>query len=147
MDALWISCGKVVRQKILSAAFANILARRATQTLSSRAASLVCRGAIRRISLATRVHRNITKATRMAAIATGDLLAQEWFDLLDQRRFDVEHECWTAQVFGVHVAGAEAWIQLEFAEDRRRSLLLHVTALTGISAAVEAIRAALRPRA
>ena len=83
----------------------------------------------------------------MAAIATGDLLAQEWFDLLDQRRFTVDHESWTAQVFGVHVDGLDAWIQLEFAEDRRRSLLLHVTALTGIGAVVEAIRTALRPRA
>jgi hypothetical protein len=63
----------------------------------------------------------------MAAIATGDVLAQEWFDLLDQRRFTVDHESWTAQVFGVHVDGLDAWIQLEFAEDRRRSLLLHVT--------------------
>ena len=57
----------------------------------------------------------------MTAIATGDVLGREWFDLLDQRRFTVDHECWTAQVFGVHVAGAEAWIQLEFEEDRRRS--------------------------
>ena len=79
----------------------------------------------------------------MTAIATGDILAQEWFDLLDQRRFTVDHESWTAQVFGVHVAGAEAWIQLAFAEDTRRSLLLHVTSLTGIGAVVDAIRSAL----
>ena len=82
----------------------------------------------------------------MTAISTGELLAQEWFDLLDRRRFTVDHECWTAQVFGVHVAGAEAWIQREFEEDRR-SLLLHVTSLTGIGAVVDAIRAALRPSA
>jgi len=82
----------------------------------------------------------------MTAIATGDVLAREWFDLLDQRRFTVDQESWTAQVFGVHVAGAEAWIQLEFEEDRR-SLLLHVTSLTGIGAVVDAIRAALRPSA
>ena len=81
----------------------------------------------------------------MTAIATGDVLAREWFDLLDQRRFTVDHECWTAQVFGVHVAGAEAWIQLEFEEDRQRSLLLHVTSLTGIGAVADAIRSALRP--
>lgn len=80
----------------------------------------------------------------MAAIATGDLLAQEWFDLLDQRRFTVDHQCWTAQVFGVHVSGVDAWIQLEFEEDGRRSLLLHVTSLTGIGAVVDAIRTALR---
>ena len=83
----------------------------------------------------------------MAAFATGDVLAREWFDLLDQRRVTVDDQSWTAQVFGVHVAGVDAWIQLEFEEDRRRSLLLHVTAVTGIGAAVEAIRAALRPTA
>jgi hypothetical protein len=99
---------------------------------------------IRKIPLATRVHRTIRKATRMAAFATGDVLAREWFDLLDQRPVTVDQECWTAQVFGVHVAGADAWIQLEFEEDRRRSLLLHVTPLTGIGAAIDAIRAALR---
>ena len=83
----------------------------------------------------------------MTAIATGDVLAREWFDLLDQRRFTVDQESWTAQVFGVHVAGAEAWIQLQFEEDHRRSLLLHVTALTGLGAVLEAIRTALQPSA
>ena len=83
----------------------------------------------------------------MTAFVTGDVLAQEWFELLDQRRVTVDDQSWTAQVFGVHVAGVDAWIQLEFEEDRRRSLLLHVTAVTGIGAVIEAIRAALRPAA
>jgi len=48
--------------------------------------------------------------------------------------------------FRSRLTGAEAWIQLEFEEDRR-SLLLHVTSLTGIGAVVDAIRAALRPSA
>ena len=79
----------------------------------------------------------------MTAFATGEVLAREWFDLLDQRRVTVDDQSRTAQVFGVHVAGIDAWSQIEFEEDRRRSLLLHVTAVTGIQAAIDAIRAAL----
>ena len=82
-----------------------------------------------------------------AFLTAGAVLAGEsWFDLLDQRRFTVGSERLTAQVTGVHVAGVDTWIQLEFEEDRRRSLLLHLTAGTGIATAVEAIRASLQRR-
>ena len=82
-----------------------------------------------------------------AFLTAGAVLAGEsWFELLDQRRFMVGSERLTAQVAGVHVAGVDTWIQLEFEEDRRRSLLLHLTTGTGIAAAVEAIRASLQPR-
>ena len=78
-------------------------------------------------------------------ISPGDTLAREsWFDLLDQRRFTVGSTQWTAQVAGVHVAGFDTWIQLEFAEDQRRSMLLHLTPGTGAGAAVEAIRSSLQ---
>lgn len=78
-------------------------------------------------------------------ISPGGTLAREsWFDLLDQRRFTVGSTHWTAQVAGVHVAGVDTWIQLEFAEDQRRSMLLHLTPGTGVGAAVEAIRTSLQ---
>jgi len=81
----------------------------------------------------------------MTMISPGSTLAREsWFDLLDQRRFTVGSEHWTAQVAGVHVTGFDTWIQLEFAEDHRRSLLLHLTPGTGVGAAVEAIRTSLQ---
>lgn len=69
-----------------------------------------------------------------------------WFDVLDQRRFTVGHERLTAQVAGIHVVGADTWIQLEFAEDQQRSLLLQLTPETGVGAAVEAIEHSLRRR-
>ena len=70
-----------------------------------------------------------------------------WFDVLDQRRFTVGHKRWTAQVAGIHVVGSDTWIQLEFAEDEQRSLLLQLTPDTGVGAAVEAIEKSLRRRA
>ena len=69
-----------------------------------------------------------------------------WFDVLDQRRFTVGHKRWTAQVAGIHVVGSDTWIQLEFAEDDQRSLLLQLTPDTGVGAAVEAIENSLRRR-
>jgi hypothetical protein len=58
-----------------------------------------------------------------ALLPTGVVAGESWFDLLDQRRFAVGDTCWTAQVAGVHLFGFDTWIQLEFAEDGRRSLL------------------------
>ena len=69
-----------------------------------------------------------------------------WFDVLDQRRFMVGHKRLTAQVTGIHVVGADTWIQLEFTEDQQRSLLLQLTPETGVGAAVEAIEDLLRRR-
>ena len=69
-----------------------------------------------------------------------------WFNVLDQRRFTVGHKRWTAQVAGIHVVGSDTWIQLEFAEDEQRSLLLQLTPDTGVGAAVEAIENSLRRR-
>jgi hypothetical protein len=80
--------------------------------------------------------------------SSGDSPARDvWFDVLDQRRFTVGHEQWTAQVSGIHVIGAHTWIQLEFAEDQRRSLLLQLAPGTGVGAAVELIHDSLRRRA
>jgi hypothetical protein len=69
-----------------------------------------------------------------------------WFDVLDQRRFTVGHERLTAQVAGIHVVGTDTWIQIDFAEDQQRSLLLQLTPETGVGAAVEAIEHSLRRR-
>jgi hypothetical protein len=69
-----------------------------------------------------------------------------WFDVLDQRRFTVGHQRWTAQVAGIHVVGTDTWVQLEFAEDQQRSLLLQLTPETGVGAAIEAIETSLRRR-
>jgi len=82
-----------------------------------------------------------------AVLPVGMMLAREsWFELLDQRRFIVGSERLTAHVAGVHVAGVDTWIQLEFEEDERRSMLLHLTPGTGVGAAVEAIYASLLRR-
>lgn len=79
--------------------------------------------------------------------SAGTTLAREsWFDLLDQRRFIVGSARLTAQVAGVHVVGADTWIQLGFVEDASRSMLLHLTPGTPVSAAVEAIYASLLRR-
>ena len=83
----------------------------------------------------------------MNMLSPGGTIAREsWFDLLDQRRFTVGSEQWTAHVAGVHVAGFDTWIQIEFAEDQRGSILLHLTPGTGIAAAIEAIRRSLQRR-
>ena len=83
----------------------------------------------------------------MTMISPGGTLAREsWFDLLDQRRFTVGSTHWTAQVAGVHVAGFDTRIQLEFAEEQRRSMLLPLTPGTGVGAAVEASRTSLQRR-
>jgi sugar phosphate isomerase/epimerase len=81
-----------------------------------------------------------------ASMPAGVPVVESWFDVLDQRRFVVGDERFTAQVAGVHVAGFDTWIQLEFEEDRRRSLLLHLTPETGVRAAVETIRVLLQRR-
>ena len=83
----------------------------------------------------------------MHAYAPGGFQAREsWFDLLDQRRFVVGGQHWTAQVAGVHVAGLDVWVQIEFEEDRRRSVLLRLTPDTGIAGAIEAIQRLLVKR-
>lgn len=69
-----------------------------------------------------------------------------WFDLLDQRSFFDGDERLTARVTGVHVNGLDTWIQLEFEEDRHRSVLLHLAPGTGVGAAVEAVHTSLRRR-
>ena len=69
-----------------------------------------------------------------------------WFDILDQRRFLVGRQQLTAQVAGIHVVGANTWIQLEFAEDHHRSLLLQLPPGMGVGAAVDAIHDLLRRR-
>jgi hypothetical protein len=80
----------------------------------------------------------------MNAFVTSLLARESWFELLDQRRFVVGDQRLTAQVTGVHVAGADTWVQLDFAEDQRRSMLLHLSPGTGVGSAVEAIRSALQ---
>jgi hypothetical protein len=69
-----------------------------------------------------------------------------WFDVLDQRRFLVGRQQLTAQVAGIHVVGSNTWIQLEFAEDVRRSLLLQLPPGMGVGAAVDTIHELLRRR-
>jgi hypothetical protein len=69
-----------------------------------------------------------------------------WFDLLDQRSFFDGDERLTARVAGVHVAGLDTWIQLEFEEDRRRTVLLYLAPGTGVGEAVEAVHTSLRRR-
>ena len=71
---------------------------------------------------------------------------ESWFDLLDQRSFFDGDERLTARVAGVHVDGLDTWIQLEFEEDRRRSLLLYLAPGTSVGAAVDAIHASLHRR-
>lgn len=89
----------------------------------------------------------IPTAVHPSPSATDSPAHDAWFDILDQRRFTVGHEQWTAQVSGIHVIGAHTWIQLEFAEDQRRSLLLQLAPGTGVGAAVELIHDSLRRRA
>src|SRR5262245_33322886 len=50
VDALWVSCGKAVREKIFARRLRTFSPQRATLTPSSRVASLVCHRGIRRIS-------------------------------------------------------------------------------------------------
>ncbi len=71
---------------------------------------------------------------------------ESWFNLLDQRSFFHGDERLTARVAGVHVDGLDTWIQLEFEEDRRRSLLLYLAPGTNVGAAVDAIHSSLRRR-
>ena len=80
----------------------------------------------------------------LAYLAHAVPASHAWFDVLDQRRFAVGHERWTAQVAGIHVVDGDTWIQLQFLEDRQRSLLLQLTPETGVGAAVEAIENSLR---
>ena len=80
-----------------------------------------------------------------ASIPAGLGLAREsWFELLDQRRFTVGTQRLTAQVTGIHVAGFDTWIQIEFEEDTRRSLLLRLAPGTSVGAAVELINTRLQ---
>ena len=72
--------------------------------------------------------------------------AESWFHYLDQRTFSAGNERLTARVIGVHVAGLDTWVQLEFEEDRRRSLLLHLAHGMDVGAAVDAIQTSLRRR-
>lgn len=78
--------------------------------------------------------------------AVAPTILESWFDLLDQRRFFVENQRLTARVSGVHIVGVDTWIQLDFEEDDRRSLLVHLTPGTGVGAAVEAIHDSLLRR-
>ena len=71
---------------------------------------------------------------------------ESWFDLLDQRSFFHGDERLTARVAGVHVDGLDTWIQLEFEEDRRRSLLVYLAPGSSVGAAVDAIHTSLQRR-
>jgi hypothetical protein len=79
-----------------------------------------------------------------ASIPAGVGPRESWFELLDQRRFIVGNRRLTAQVTGVHVTGFDTWIQIEFEEDSRRSLLLRLAPGTSVGAAVELINSRLQ---
>jgi hypothetical protein len=66
-------------------------------------------------------------------------VADWWFAALDQRPFTVGDVRWTTQVVGVHLDGFHTWIQIEFAEEGRSSLVLHLTPLAGLMDAVNII--------
>ena len=79
-----------------------------------------------------------------ASIPASAVARESWFELLDQRRFTVGNRRLTAQVTGIHVSGFDTWIQIEFEEDTRRSMLLRLAPGTGAGAAVELINARLQ---
>ena len=47
----------------------------------------------------------------MNMLVPGVHARESWFDLLDQRRFTIGNEQWTAHVAGVHVAGVDRFEQ------------------------------------
>jgi hypothetical protein len=71
-------------------------------------------------------------------------LSDWWFAALDQLRVKVGNELCTTQVVGVHVHAFNAWVQLQFAEQPWRSLLLHLQPGAGVVDAIRAIQAMTR---
>ena len=134
MDGLWISCGNAAGAKICFAT-SRLLSPPAPEPTTFRLL-LRLRETERRVKSGTVVNF----ASPVHAVPA----SHAWFEVLDQRRFTVGHERLTAQVAGIHVVDGETWIQLEFEEDRQRSLLLQLAPETGVAAAVEAIENSLR---
>lgn len=146
MDRLWRTCGKDVRQKLFCALATG------SEPLSSgisSVSSLVSSEGFHKIPVLGSRYENVIGVNTMNAAlphAVAPTILESWFDLLDQRRFVVENQRLTARVSGVHIVGVDTWIQLDFEEDDRRSLLVHLTPGTGVGAAVEAIHDSLLRR-
>lgn len=124
------------RREIFFADFAPTLA----STLPSGEVSTVVSLARGRRKHRIRRNVNVTSSSHETSSSNA------WFDVLDQRCFTVGHERLTAQVAGIHVVGSDTWIQIEFAENQQRSVLLQLSPDTGVGAAVEAIEHSLRRR-
>jgi len=67
-------------------------------------------------------------------------LADRWFETLDQRQIDVGARRWTARVTGIHLDGAEAWIQIAAGRAQKKSLVLHLSGWTTIDQVVAAMK-------
>lgn len=88
-------------------------------------------------------------ASTMIGVSAGATAAwsgvlESWFEALDQTPFAVGVERAIAQVAGIHVDGADLWMQIEFAEGVVPSLILRVTPGMSVRDALEAVQRMLR---
>jgi hypothetical protein len=59
-------------------------------------------------------------------------VAHSWFAALDRRHFGIGANRWTILVTGIHVLDGDVWIQVQCANNRLRSCVVHVTSGTSL---------------
>jgi hypothetical protein len=69
---------------------------------------------------------------------------ESWFEALDQRPFEAGVTRAIAQVTGIHVDGADLWMQIEFAEGVAPSVVLRVTPGMSVRDALERVQRMIR---
>jgi hypothetical protein len=84
----------------------------------------------------------VWEAAGATAAWTGVL--ESWFEALDQTSFMVGVDRAIAQVAGIHVDGADLWMQIEFAEGAAPSVILRVTPGMSVRDALDAVQRMLR---
>jgi len=96
-----------------------------------------CGGHVNSLSPVTRAgSASIDEASR------GD--AQWWFSALDQRVLSIDAERWLTQVVGVHLDGADVWIQVQPLREQLRDLTIRVSPGMGVDDVVRSIETMIR---
>jgi hypothetical protein len=67
--------------------------------------------------------------------------SDKWFAALDHRRVGTSKCAWDIVVTGVHASGPDCWIQVAWADDERKQVVLHVSPQTTVEAALAALTA------
>ena len=86
----------------------------------------------------------VTQAGAASLAGTADGDAQRWFAALDQRLLSIDAERWLTQVVGVHVDGADVWIQIQPLREQLRDLTVRVSPGMSVDDVVRSVETMIR---